>query len=84
MSSCFVRLAGRRFVDPCVMMLAVPLCIGVSRLAGGQLVTPKTVPVHQDDQFAIFLREPQQRGFVAIDGLRANRQFERRGIRRRM
>jgi hypothetical protein len=36
------------------MLGTVPLLFGALTAANGQLVTPKTVPIHQDDQFAIF------------------------------
>lgn len=51
----FVRLAGRSDgVSRRTMVGAVPLLLGALTAAHGQLVTPKTVPIHQDDQFAIF------------------------------
>ena len=44
MNSCFVRPAVR----------SVALFVVASTAAHGQLVTPKTVPIHQDEQFSIF------------------------------
>jgi len=55
MNRFFVRLAGRSDgVSRRTMVEVVPLLLGALTAAHGQLVTPKTVPIHQDDQFAIF------------------------------
>lgn len=51
----FVRLAGRSDgVSRRSIVGAVPLLLGALTAAHGQLITPKTVPIHQDEQFAIF------------------------------
>jgi hypothetical protein len=57
MTLCFVRFAVRRrslslpLSAACLVLAPI---IGQWANAGAQLVTPKTVPLHQDDQFAIF------------------------------
>ena len=55
MKSCFVRLVGRSAAGSRRSMFkAVPMLLGAMAAAHGQLVSPKTVPIRQDDQFAIF------------------------------
>src|SRR5215213_5112188 len=55
MIPCFVRLAGRsESVSRRSIALAGTLLVGAFTAAHGQLVTPKTVPVQQDEQFAVF------------------------------
>src|SRR5947207_15603685 len=49
----FVRLAVRGDVVR-TLVGVVPMLLGALAAAHGQLITPKTVPIHQDDQFAIF------------------------------
>src|SRR5690348_9607097 len=45
---------------------ALPLAFVAVTAARGQLVTPKTVPIHQDDQFAIFPSSRVGMGDVSI------------------
>src|SRR5215211_2173665 len=55
MISCFVRLVGRSgSVSRRSTVFAGTMLLGAFTAAHGQLVTPKTVPIHQDEQFAIF------------------------------
>src|SRR5438874_13402673 len=55
MKPCFVRLAGRSAARRRrSIVFAIPMLFGALTAAHGQVVTPKTVPVHQDEQFAIF------------------------------
>ena len=49
-----VRLAVRRPLTIARSTLAAALLIAASGYGGAQLVTPKTVAIHRDDQFAIF------------------------------
>ena len=55
MSICFVRFRSRR---PTVLRRSMPgiaaALVFTATSVRAQLVTPKTVPLHQDDQFAIF------------------------------
>jgi hypothetical protein len=53
MKSYFVRLVVRSEVRR-TFVGVVPMLLGALTAAHGQLITPKTVPIHQDDQFAIF------------------------------
>src|SRR5256885_5803599 len=64
----FVRLVGRGDVRR-TLVGVIPMLLGALTAAHGQLVTPKTVPIHQDDQFAIFptARAGMARGFLALD-----------------
>src|SRR5678810_902611 len=55
MNRSFVRLEVRRPRMTARSALAsAVLLIGASGYGGAQLVTPKTVAIHRDDQFAIF------------------------------
>ncbi|HEV8214740.1 MAG TPA: hypothetical protein VGP95_02865, partial [Gemmatimonadaceae bacterium] len=55
MNRFFVRLEVRRSRTTARSALAAAvLLIGASGFGGAQLVTPKTVAIHRDDQFAIF------------------------------
>ena len=65
MESCFVRLAGRSdAVTRRLVVCTAGLLVGLLTPAHAQLVTPKTVPVRQDNQFAIF--PSQNRGMADI------------------
>ena len=56
MNTCLVRLGSRRTLVPCrsIPLLVLSLALAATATTGAQLVTPKTVPLHQDEQFAIF------------------------------
>ncbi len=63
MRPCFVRLAGRScVVSRRPFVRALPLLVGAFTAARGQLVTPKTIPIHQDEMYAIV---PQARAGMA-------------------
>lgn len=47
-------------------MFVLPMLFGALTAAHGQLVTPKTVPVHQDEQFAIYPSTRAGMGGVSI------------------
>src|SRR5512138_3012413 len=56
MSICLVRSGVRRSVvrHASTLLVVVPLMLAAGAGGHAQLVTPKTVPIHGDDQFAIF------------------------------
>jgi hypothetical protein len=55
MKSCFVRPVVRRAASPRRSSPLAAIMLFAAGTAGhAQLVTPKTVPIHQDEQFAIF------------------------------
>src|ERR1041385_3259591 len=67
MKSCFVRLAGRgTAVSRHTIVAALPMLLGAMAAAHGQLVTPRTVPIRQDEQFAIFPSARAGMGGLAI------------------
>ena len=67
MNFCFVRLAGRNCKFPATLgMTSATLVVTLASTTGAQVVTPKTVPIRQDFQFAIY---PSTRAGMADAGL---------------
>jgi hypothetical protein len=66
MESCFVRLAGRGTSVSTRLAAVASLAVAALSPMYAQVVTPKTVPIRQDNQFAIF---PSTRAGMADAGI---------------